>query len=160
MEAVCGDAVRVQERFLMELLERNAQTEYGKKWGFSGLRTVEDYRKQVPLSRYDDYEPLIERQIGGEKGLLTADEPVFYCISAGSTSQPKYVPITQRDVTVHRIYLLDAVQDVIWKELAGLPDEKLFGRIFETGEFYRTAMPDGTMNGVRSSSSIRNRSCT
>lgn len=150
MKAVCGDAVHVQERFLMELLERNAQTEYGKKWGFSGLHTVEDYQRQVPLSRYDDYESLIERQIGGEKGLLTADEAVFYCISAGSASQPKYVPITQRDVTIHRIYLLDVVQDVIRKELAGLPDEKLFGKIFETGEFYRTAMPDGTMNGVRS----------
>ena len=150
MDAVCGDAVHVQKRFLQEVLERNARTEYGKKWGFSGLRTVEDYQKQVPLSRYDDYEPLIERGIRGEKGLLTADEPVFYCISAGSTSQPKYVPITQRDVTIHRIYQLDAVQDVIRKELPGVPDEKLFGKVFETGEFFRTAMADGTMNGVRS----------
>ncbi len=150
MEAVCGDAVHVQERFLTELLKRNSGTEYGRKWGFSNLHTVEDYQRQVPLSRYDDYESLIERQIGGEKGLLTADEPVFYCISAGSTSQPKYVPITRRDVTIHRIYQLDVVQDVIRKELADVPDEKLFGKIFETGEFFRTAMPDGTMNGVRS----------
>ena len=150
MEAVCSDAVHVQERFLRDLLERNSETEYGKKWGFSGLRTVKDYQRQVPLSRYDDYEPFIERQIGGEKGLLTADEPVFYCISAGSTSQPKYVPITERDVTIHRIYQLDAVKDVIRKELPGVPDEKLFGKVFETGEFFRTSMPDGTMNGVRS----------
>ena len=150
MEAVCGDAAGVQERFLLELLRRNALTEYGKKWGFADIHTVEDYRRQVPLSRYDDYGPLIERQIQGEKGLLTADEAVFYCISAGSTSKPKYVPVTQRDVTIHRIYQLDAVRDVIRKELAGVPDEKLFGKIFETGEFYRTAMPDGTMNGVRS----------
>ena len=86
MEAVCGDAVHVQERFLKGLLSRNAQTEYGKKCGFSGLRTVEDYQKQVPLSRYDDYEPLIERQIGGERGLLTVDEPVFYEIGVLATS--------------------------------------------------------------------------
>ncbi len=150
MEAVCGDAVHVQERFLTELLQRNSETEYGRKWGFSNLHTVEDYQRQVPLSRYDDYESLIERQIDGEKGLLTADEPVFYCISAGSTSRPKYVPITGRDVAIHRIYQLDVVQDVIRRELAGVPDEKLFGKVFETGEFFRTAMPDGTMNGVRS----------
>lgn len=150
MELVCADAVRVQEEFLQELLARGSRTEYGRKYGFSAIHTVEEYQKKVPLTQYGDYEELIERQIRGEKGLLTADETVFYCISAGSTSRPKYVPITERDVMIHKIYQMDVVMDVIRREMDGLPDAKLFGKIFETGEFFRTSMPDGTMNGVRS----------
>lgn len=149
-DALCADAVCAQERFLGELLRRGGQTEYGRRFHFSELRGVEAYQRAVPVTEYGDYEALIERQINGEENLLSGDRAVFYCISAGSTSRPKYVPVTLRDVEIHKTYQMDVVMDTIRKELAGVPEEELFGKIFETGDFFRTFMPDGTMNGVRS----------
>lgn len=149
-DALCADAVCAQERFLMELLRRGGQTGYGRRFHFSGLRSVEEYQRAVPVTEYGDYEKLIERQIKGEENLLSGDPAVFYCISAGSTSRPKYVPVTMRDVEKHKTYQMDLVMDTIRKEMEGVPEKELFGKIFETGEFFRTFMPDGTMNGVRS----------
>lgn len=149
-DALCADAFFAQERFLRELLRRNAQTEYGRRFHFSELRSVEEYQRAVPVTEYGDYEELIERQIKGEENLLSSDPAVFYCISAGSTSRPKYVPVTLRDVELHKTYQMDVVMDTIRKELEGIPEKELFGKIFETGDFFRTFMPDGTMNGVRS----------
>ncbi len=149
-EALCSNAIEVQNKLLTEILCRNSQTEYGRAHHFSGLYTMEDYQKTVPITEYSDYEELIERQIKGEQNLITSDPAVFYCISAGSTSQPKYVPVTIRDVEIHKMYQMDLVMDIIRETMKGVPEEELFGKIFEIGEFFRTYMPDGTMNGVRS----------
>lgn len=149
-ETLCSDAVEVQNRLLAEILCRNSQTEYGRTRHFSDLHTVEDYQKTVPVTEYGDYEELIKRQIRGEQNLITSEPAVFYCISAGSTSQPKYIPVTKRDVDIHKMYQMDLVMDIIRETMRGVSEEDLFGKIFEIGEFFRTCMPDGTMNGVRS----------
>lgn len=149
-ERLCSDAVEAQNRLLTEILCRNSQTEYGRTHHFSDLHTTEDYQKTVPVTEYGDYEELIKRQIKGEENLLTSEPAVFYCISAGSTSQPKYIPVTKRDVDIHKMYQMDLVMDTIRETLKDVPEEELFGKIFEIGEFFRTFMPDGTMNGVRS----------
>lgn len=149
-EELCSDAIEVQNRLLTEMLCRNSQTEYGRTYHFSNLHTVEDYQKTVPITEYSDYEEMIERQIKGEQNLITSEPAVFYCISAGSTSRPKYVPITIRDVEIHKMYQMDLVKCMIRETIDGVSDEALFGKIFEIGEFFLTYMPDGTMNGVRS----------
>ena len=54
VDADSRKAVILQYRLLTELIKENQNTEYGKKYGFSGIRTVQDFRKKVPLSEYDD----------------------------------------------------------------------------------------------------------
>lgn len=147
---LCADAFHVQEQLLKDLLRHNSQTEYGRRFHFSELRTVEDYQRSVPITEYSDYDDLIERQIKGEEKLLTTDPVVFYCISSGSVSQPKYIPATERDIDIQKTYLMDVVMGTIRKEMGDIPERELFGKIFQTGEFFKTFMPDGTMNGVRS----------
>lgn len=150
MEKLCANAFYVQERLLKELLCRNAQTEYGRKWSFSDLHTIKEYQAAVPITEYSDYEELIESRLKGEDRLITSDPVAFYCISAGSMSHPKYIPITKRDIEIHKMYQMDVVMGTIRKEMEGISERELFGKIFETGEFFLTFMPDGTMNGVRS----------
>lgn len=155
LEKVCADAAAVQERLLTELLERNSQTEYGRKYKFSDIKTVQDYQTIVPVTKYSAYEELIERQINGENNLITSDPAAYYCISSGSEDKPKYVPITQRDIDIMKIYLLDVVMGTIREGMKDVPEKELFGKIFEVGEFYRTFMENGTMNGVRSGAFYR-----
>lgn len=148
-QALCNDAVAVQEKFLLERLAENKDTEYGKMFGFEDIHSVEEYQKELPITFHYDYEGAIERQIEGEEGLLTADKPVYYCISSGSTDSPKFVPILECDIQKQYFYWQDLIRESIRKQMPDASDEELFGKIFETSEFRRNFMPDGTMSGVR-----------
>lgn len=150
-EELCNNAFAEQEKFLMDRLAENKDTEYGKLFGFEDIHSVEEYQKELPITFHYDYEAIIERQVAGEEGLLTAEKPIFYCISSGSTDSPMYVPVLEQDIQKQQFYLNDLIRETIRKQLSDATEEELFGKIFETGEFRRDFMPDGTMSGVRAS---------
>ena len=72
LEDITYDPMRSQEEFLMRLVRENAQTAYGRQYGFSSIRSLDDFRRYVPLTTYDDYSPYIERIANGERNILTA----------------------------------------------------------------------------------------
>ena len=78
---------------LSSIISRNKDTEIGKKWNLSSIKTIEDYRNNVPLTDYDDYRSYIERMIEkGEENLLSPDKVTFYCPTSGTTSKSKLIP--------------------------------------------------------------------
>lgn len=145
-------AFEVQHTVLQKLLRRNQNTELGQKLRFSHIHSVEDYQKGVPVSQYDDYASLINRMLDGERNLLTADETVYFSLSSGTTGEPKYLPVTEADITIHQRYAYHAIFGMIREYYPDLPEDKLFTKIFQVGEFVETFLPDGRMNGIRSSS--------
>lgn len=56
----CKNIKEVQEEKLKEILEKNKDTLYGKKYNFSEIKTPEEYREKVPLTNYEDYLEYIE----------------------------------------------------------------------------------------------------
>ena len=81
---------------LFDILERNKDTEIGKRWNFEDITTIDGYREQVPLTTYGVYQEYIDRIVNkGEQNLLTADEVVAFAPSSGTTGLMKLVPITQ-----------------------------------------------------------------
>ena len=59
---------------LTEILENNADTDFGRRYGFARIKTEEEYRSTVPLSTYADYEKLIKLKTRiGEKQILAND---------------------------------------------------------------------------------------
>lgn len=148
-EELCGNAVAEQEKFLMDRLAENKDTEYGKLFGFDDIHSVEEYQKELPITFHYDYEAIIERQVNGEDGLLTMERPVYYCISSGSTDSPKYVPVLEQDIRKQKFYWQDMIRETIRRQMPDASDEELFGKIFQIGEFRRDFMPDGTMCGLR-----------
>lgn len=73
MEKSSLDPGKANEAFLFKILKENADTEYGRKYGFSDIHSVEEYRKIVPFSDYDVYELYIRRMIKNkETNLITA----------------------------------------------------------------------------------------
>lgn len=78
---------------LSNILSHNEDTEIGKKWNFKSIKTIEDYRKSVPLMDYEDYRHYIERMVEkGEESLLTSDTVVYYTPTSGTTSKSKLFP--------------------------------------------------------------------
>ncbi len=93
-ERDAADPRAAQQRKLAQILKRNAGTEVGRALRFDQLRTLDDYRAAVPLRTYSDHEPMIRRTMAGERGLLTADAPIFYSQSGGTTGAPKVTLVT------------------------------------------------------------------
>jgi hypothetical protein len=81
-----------QQRLLLNLLHRNASTEFGRRYGFVDLRSVGDYQRRVPLTTYDDYAETIERIGAGQPEVLTHEPVRLLEPTSGSTAASKYIP--------------------------------------------------------------------
>lgn len=98
------NAPAVNKQLMLDLLKRNASTEYGKKYHFDEIHSIEEYKEKVPFSTYDDYAPYIERMIKGESGLITNDPIVHYALTSGSVDNPKRIPVSEDTVKLYREY--------------------------------------------------------
>jgi len=86
----------VQERFLQSLLQAHKDTELGRKYGLNDIKTLDQFREQIPVLPYSSYEPYTERIAKGEKNILTPDPVVYLNTTSGSTGKQKLIPVTQR----------------------------------------------------------------
>jgi len=91
------DPRRTQTELLLGMLRRNADTEYGRRYNFASINSVADYQKQVPLITYADIQQDMERVAGGAKNVFTAEDPVMFAQTSGTTGKPKFIPVTPTD---------------------------------------------------------------
>ncbi len=84
-----------QRQVLASLLAANAGTSFGVEHGFKRIRDWKDFRAAVPIRDYAVLAPWIDRVAGGEHNVLSADDPVVYFMSSGSTGDSKKIPITR-----------------------------------------------------------------
>lgn len=92
-----------QEARLQKILLENAGTEVGRRHRFSQLTNLDEYRREVPLTRWDDLEPLVARMVAGERGLLVHEAPFFYATTSGTTGRRKLIPVTSSFVEECRV---------------------------------------------------------
>lgn len=90
MENVAG----AQAALLWALLARNAETEWGRRYGFAGIRSIREFQATVPLTTYEDYSEAIERIGAGKAGVLTRDPVRLLELTSGSTAPTKLLPYT------------------------------------------------------------------
>ncbi|PYS41814.1 MAG: acyl-CoA synthetase [Acidobacteria bacterium] len=89
-----------QQHFLFRLLAKNAETSFGRKHGFASIRTEADYRRRVPIRDYEEFRPYITRMMKGEQAVLTAAPPVMFTMTSGTTSEPKFIPVTRESQSI------------------------------------------------------------
>lgn len=85
----------VQSKYLFRLLQTNAKSIYGKKWDFSSISSVRQFQKRIPLTKYEDYTPYIDRISKSEKSVLTNEDVLLFEPSSGSISSHKLIPYTR-----------------------------------------------------------------
>jgi hypothetical protein len=88
------DPVAAQRRLLTGIIERNRDTEYGRAFEFGRVKSPADYQGSVPIIDYEDIRERIDRMTRGEKNILTAEQPVLFAQTSGTTGTPKYIPVT------------------------------------------------------------------
>lgn len=144
---VCAD--RLQEELLLWLVRENRFTEFGRAHGFSNIGDIRAYQERVPVSVFGDYEKDILRIMDGEENVLTAQNAVYFCISSGTVGDEKYIPLTEYDLNLHYHYMYGIIFGQMRAYYKNLDAQDVFGKIFQIGEFAKTCMPDGRMNGIR-----------
>ena len=100
-------AKEVNEALLFRILKDNKNTEYGKKYNFENIKTIEDYKKMVPFSDFDTYAPYIERMTQkNEKNLITSYKVVHYAESSGTIGVQKLIPVTKNSLKIYEDYTI------------------------------------------------------
>ncbi len=102
---------------LMKILEDNKDTEYGRKYGFADIHSVEEYQKRVPVVTYDDLAPYIERMAKGEKNILTAYPFGHFNETSGTVGVPKLIPMSDAQSEVFGKYNNLIMYGIMRKEL-------------------------------------------
>ncbi|UCD55295.1 MAG: GH3 auxin-responsive promoter family protein [Candidatus Omnitrophota bacterium] len=87
--------MKFQKKVLFDYLARNKQTEYGLKYDFPKIQSINDYQQRVPINDYESLRPYIDRMQRGEPNMLTAENPIFFGLTTGTTSAPKLIPATK-----------------------------------------------------------------
>jgi hypothetical protein len=79
---------------LSSLLEKHADSAFGRAHGFGSIRSPQDFREAIPPMNYEDHRSWIERCANGEAGVLACDEPIAFERTSGTSSRPKWIPLT------------------------------------------------------------------
>lgn len=89
------EPARVQTDFLFDLINKVKNTEYGKKYHFSKIKTLEDFQSLVPIVTYEDLSPYIERMMQGQEDILFPGLVENFSKSSGTTARSKFLPVTE-----------------------------------------------------------------
>ncbi|HQY12504.1 MAG TPA: GH3 auxin-responsive promoter family protein [Ferruginibacter sp.] len=91
--------VAVQREVLQELVTAAQYTEFGRKYNFSKLFTLREFKKNVPIHEYDDIKPYILRMMEGEENILWNTPVKWFAKSSGTTSdKSKFIPISEESL--------------------------------------------------------------
>lgn len=86
----------VQEQFWRNLLLTHRDTELGRKYRLSEIKTINQFREQIPILPYSSYEPYTERIAQGKTNILTAEPVIYLTLTSGTTGKKKLIPTTRR----------------------------------------------------------------
>jgi len=142
-------AVEDQQSVFNNLVKTAAKTEFGKEHGFDGIKTMEDFAKQVPIRDYEQFKPYIEKIKQGKHNVLWKGQPIYFAKTSGTTSGVKYIPISKDSIPNH----IDTARNALLSYMAETGNTKFAdGKIiFLSGspELERIGgIPTGRLSGI------------
>ncbi|WP_443944585.1 GH3 auxin-responsive promoter family protein [Pedobacter sp. AW1-32] len=89
----------VQQEWFHTLIDSAENTEWGKKYEYKTIITVQQYQERVPIQNYDTLKPYIERMLNGEQNILWPSDIKWFAKSSGTTSdRSKFIPVSQESL--------------------------------------------------------------
>ena len=94
------DAAAAQEKQLLRLVRKAADTRFGRDHGFDAIHTVADFQARVPLRHYEDFWDTYWKAAYPRLDDITwPGRYPYYALSSGTTSgATKYIPISRQMV--------------------------------------------------------------
>ncbi|MDJ1467472.1 GH3 auxin-responsive promoter family protein [Cytophagaceae bacterium DM2B3-1] len=125
-----------QEQFV-NLINQARDTEWGQKYDYDSIHSIEDFQQRVPVSSYEDLYPYIERLMRGEQNLLWPSEITWFAKSSGTTNaRSKFIPVSQEALEACHF---KGGKDMMTIFVNNKPDTKVFmGKGLSIGGSYQT----------------------
>ncbi|GAA4315154.1 GH3 auxin-responsive promoter family protein [Nibribacter koreensis] len=95
------DPAAAQDKILQELLQKGANTAFGKAHHLKDIRTHQEFAQAVPVRDYEALKTYFDRVKEGEKDVLWPGQPLYFAKTSGTTSGTKYIPITADSMPNH-----------------------------------------------------------
>lgn len=87
--------INVQLEWFTRLIDTAKNTEWGIKYDFKSIKTVEEFKSRIPIQNYDSLKPDIERLMRGEQNILWPSEIKWFAKSSGTTAgKSKFIPVS------------------------------------------------------------------
>lgn len=95
MEHFIKFPIEVQEQVLQNLLYCTTQTEIGRRYEFSSIRTYETFKNRVPIVTYEEIAGDIERCRKGTQNIFWSTPIKWFAKSSGTTNaKSKFIPVS------------------------------------------------------------------
>ncbi len=107
------NAVKVQNRLLLSLINKAKNTKFGKDHNFSEISNYSDWKKNIPVRDYEELKIYVQEIIEGKKDVLWPGRPLYFCKTSGTTSGIKYIPISKESMPHHITAARDAILSYI-----------------------------------------------
>ena len=88
--------VDVQQHVFRDLITKAVSTEWGLKYDYQSISSIQDFQQRIPLQTYDDVKPYVDRLLKNEQNLLWPSEIKWFAKSSGTTSdKSKFIPVSK-----------------------------------------------------------------
>src|SRR5262245_36248189 len=102
-EAATNDPFAVQQAVLQRILAHQRETGFGRAHHFHDIRSLEQFRRNVPVAGYEALEPYIERMRQGDFRALVVDRKVhMFALTSGTTTSRKFISVTPQYLADYR----------------------------------------------------------
>ena len=108
-----NNAVKVQQKTLLKLLNQAQNTVFGKDHSFSIIQNYADFKNHIPVRDYEGLKPYIDQIIDGKENILWPGKPLYFSKTSGTTSGTKYIPISKESMPNHITAARDAILSYI-----------------------------------------------
>ena len=93
--AAARDPMREQLALLAQIVARNKNTTFGRKHGFDLIDGYAGFISRVPVHEYETLREHVEAEIERGELALTAEPPMHYLRTSGTTGRPKDIPLVE-----------------------------------------------------------------
>ena len=145
----------VQNELLFNLLQTAKDTETGRKYEFSSIKTYQEFNQRLPIVNYESVQPQIERSRLGEQNINWPTPVKWFAKSSGTTNaKSKFIPVSSESLE-HCHYA--ASKDLLCMYLNNNPSSQLFtGKSLRLGGSKELYKENGTVFGDLSAILIDN----
>lgn len=87
--------MEVQQDWFNRLIDSGKNTEWGIKYDYKSIHSVDEYKQRVPIQNYESIKPFIDRLMNGEQNILWPSDIRWFAKSSGTTAgKSKFIPVS------------------------------------------------------------------
>lgn len=94
LDAATHNVAAAQSRILQDILSANAETNFGRQFGFSSITSIDGFRQSVPTAGYESFRPWIDQIASGRPNVLTRERVLLLEPTSGSVGGRNLIPYT------------------------------------------------------------------